>query len=198
MCDTHHQRYHGHGHNRSWDYVCGSRRDPGVSKCPAPTLNGPELEAKVKAICQEILAKPEIIEAEIAKHSGQVQVTLESISKKLTALDAKEARAKTVETNLVMGKATEDASPEAYDQALAQIKAQKTWIAEERERLQAELAAAQRHNGALISIGEARERLCALLERGAATMIGGRYSTHWQFNSKWGPAERWNYPWPYL
>lgn len=66
-----------------------------------------------------------------------------------------------------MGKATGDASPEAYDRALAQIKAQKAWIFEERERLQAELATSQRHNGALISIGEARERLCALLERGS-------------------------------
>jgi len=167
VCETHHRRYHGHGYNRSWDYVCGSRGDPGASKCPTPTLNGPELEAGVKAICQEILTKPEIIEAKVAKHSGQVQVTLESISKKLTALDAKEARAKTVETNLVIGKAIGDASPEAYDRALAQIKAQKAWIVEERERLQAELAAAQRHNGALISIGEARERLCALLERGS-------------------------------
>ena len=167
VCETHHQRYHGHGHNRSWDYVCGSRINPGAIKCPAPTLNGPELEARIKAICQEILTKPEIIETEIAKRSGQVQVTLESISKKLTALDAKEARAKTVETNLVMGKATGDASPEAYDRALAQIKAQKAWIFEERERLQAELAAARRHEGALISIGEAREHLCALLERGS-------------------------------
>ena len=193
MCETHHRRYLGQGRNRSWNYGCGYRRDPGSSKCLAPTLNDPELEARVKAICQKILTKPEIIEAEIVKRSGQVQVTLESISMKLTTLNAKEARAKTVETNLVMGKATGDASPEAYDRALAQIKAQKAWIAEERECLQAELAAAQRHEGALISIGEAREHLCALLERGSND---GRYSTHWQFNAKRGLAERWNYPWP--
>jgi hypothetical protein len=66
-----------------------------------------------------------------------------------------------------MGKATGDASPEAYDRTLAQIKAQKAWIAEERERLQAEFAAVQRHKGALVSIEEARERLCASLERGS-------------------------------
>ena len=63
-------------------------------------------------------------------------------------LDAKEARAKTVETNLVIGKAIGDASPEAYDRARAQIKAQKALIFEERERLQAEFAAAQRLEGA--------------------------------------------------
>ena len=198
VCETHHQRYQGHGHHRSWEYVCGSRRDPGASKCPAPTLNGPELEAKVKTICQEILTKPEIIEAEIAKRSGQVRVTLEAISKKLVNLDAKEARATATETNLVMGKATGDASPEAYDRALAQIKAQKAWIAEERERLQIELGAAQRHEGVIISLGEARERLCGLLERGSNEDTGGKCLQPWPLSSRWGPMERWKYRWPYL
>jgi len=166
VCEIHGRKYRGKRNHGSWRYICPGNATHGASHCPKPHLNGPEIEARIKAICQEILTKPEIIEAEIAKRTGQVKVTLEAINKKLATLDAKLTETINAETNIVVEKALGKASPEAYDQALARMKAQKAWISEERERLCIELATAQRNEGVIISLGLARERLCALLERG--------------------------------
>jgi site-specific DNA recombinase len=167
MCETHHRHHHGRPHRQSWCYICPARYEPGEGPCITPYLNGPELEARVKAICRDILTRPEIIEQEIAKLSGHVKATLKAIQRNLAALNTKEAKALATETNLVRDKASGDASPEAYDRALAMVKAQKAWIAEETERLRTELSAAQLHEGVVIGLGEARERLCHLLDRGS-------------------------------
>ncbi|MCR4394644.1 MAG: hypothetical protein NUV31_09775, partial [Dehalococcoidales bacterium] len=59
-------------------------------------------------------------------------------------LDAKENKALNTEANLLVAKASGDASPEAYERALTRVKAQLSWIQEERKRLQAELETVQR------------------------------------------------------
>jgi hypothetical protein len=134
--------------------------------CPVPFLNGRELEEKVKDICRDILNRPELIEAEVAERTGRTQETLQSIERQLAALDAKENKALNTETNLVVAKASGDASPEAYERALTRVKAQLSWIAEERQRLQAELDTVQKHERVALGLREARKRLLTNLERG--------------------------------
>ena len=62
--------------------------------------------------------------------------------------------------------ASRDVSPEAYERALARVKAQRVWVTEERQRLQAEREAVQKREGVVLGLREARESLLALLERG--------------------------------
>lgn len=163
LCDTHHRRYHGEPQNSGWRYVCSARSEPGLSPCPQPQLPGPKLEERVKAICQEVLATPEIIEREIRQRAGRAKATLESVQRALAALDKKEARNRDTEANLVMEKATGKASPEAYERCLALVKAERAWIAEERQRLQAQLGVIQQGEATLLGLAQMRERLVAKL-----------------------------------
>ena len=168
-CETHHRRYGGTvGPKGSeyWQYRCSGYLEPGSIPCPVPFLNGRELEHKIKDMCRDILNRPELIEAEVAERTGRTQETLQSIERQLASLDAKENKAINTEANLVVAKASGDASPEAYERALTRVKAQLQWIAEERKRLQAELETVQKHERVALGLREARKRLLSNLERG--------------------------------
>jgi len=115
----------------------------------------------VKAICREVLATPDIIEREIRQRAGRVEATLGSLKKDLVTLDKKEVRNRDTEANLVMEKATGKASPEAYERCLALVKAERAWISEERQRLQAQLDTIQQGEAALLGLAQVRERLAA-------------------------------------
>ena len=86
--------------------------------------------------------------------------------RQLATLDAKENKALNTETNLVVAKASGDASPEAYERALTRVKAQLSWIAEERKRFQAELETVRKRERVALRLCEARKRLLTNLERG--------------------------------
>jgi len=163
ICDTHRRRYHGHPHEGGYHYGCAACYELGAAPCPKPFLPGPELEERVKAICREVLATPDIIEREIRQRAGQVQATLESLQKSLATLDKKEARNRDTEANLVMEKATGKASPEAYERCLALVKAERAWITEERERLQAQINTIREGQSTLLGLAQVRERLAARL-----------------------------------
>lgn len=167
FCETHRRRYHGQPvHKDSWRYVCTGAHVPGSSKCATPILPGPGLENRIKEICRDVLSKPELIEAELTKRSGQVAETTQTIEKKLIGLDKKEKAALATESNIIKLQAKGDASPEAYKMALAEMKAEKVWIKEERDRLLDQLNMVKQRQGAIITLAEAREWLCALVERG--------------------------------
>lgn len=166
FCETHHRHYAGQHFDTYWQYRCSGYLQPGHSPCPLPFLNGKEIEEKVKGVCRDILTKPELIEAEIADCTGPTQETLESIDRKLAALDAKEARALNTETNLVVARASGDASAEAYERALTRVGAQRLWVTEERQRLKAQREAVQKREGVLLGLRETREKLLGYLERG--------------------------------
>ena len=169
-CETHHRHYAGvFGPNGSqyWQYRCSGYLEPGAVSCPLPFLNGRELEEKTKDMCCDILNSPELIEAEVAERTGRTEETLQSIERQLAALDAKENKAVNTETNLVVARASGDASPEAYERALTRVKAQQSWIAEERQHLQAELETVRKRERVALGLREARERLLIHLERGS-------------------------------
>ena len=167
-CEVHHRHYAGQdGQNGGyWQYRCSGSREQGWGSCPQPYFNGRELEEKLKGICRDILTKPELIETEIADCTGRTQETIQSIERKLAALDTKEAKALNTETNLVVARASGDASSEAYERALARVRAQRLWITEERQRLQAELETVQKREGVVLGLRETREELLSYLERG--------------------------------
>lgn len=168
-CETHHRHYGGTvGAKGSgyWQYRCSGYLEPGSVPCPVPFLNSREIEEKIKDMCRDILNRPELIEAEVAERTGRTQETLQSIERQLAALDTKENKALNTEANLVVAKASGDASPEAYERALTRVKAQLAWIAEERQRLQAEMETVQKHERVALGLREARKRLLTNLERG--------------------------------
>ncbi len=167
LCDTHHRRYHGHPQRNGWRYGCLAHYELGAAPCPKPYLPGPELEEKVKAICREVLATPDIIEREIRQRAGKVQATLDSLQKSLAALGKKEARNRDTEANLVMERATGKASPEAYERCLALVKAERAWVSEERQRLQPQLNTIQQGEATLLGLAQMREKLAAKLDSAA-------------------------------
>jgi len=126
-------------------------------------MSGIELENAVKAICRDVLSDPAIIERQVSQRAGQVDATLDSLRASLASLDKKEARNKHTETNLVMEKATGAASPEAYERCLALVKAERTWIIDERERLQAQVRTITQGQETLLGLAQIRERLAAKL-----------------------------------
>jgi hypothetical protein len=122
--------------------------------------SGQLLCAGLAALC----ANPDVIEEQIRQRSGQVEATLECLLASLAALDRKEGRNKHTEANLVMDKATGTASPESYERCLALVKAESTWIIEERQRLQAEVHTITDGQEALLGLGQIKERLAAKLD----------------------------------
>ncbi len=165
LCETHRRRYHArHHHDSGWCYTCPTRYEGGRIPCPRPFLPGPTLEERVKAICREVLGSPDIIEREIRQSAGRVEATLESLQRSLVALDKKEARNRDTEANLLMERARGSASPEAFERCLALVKAQRTWIAEERQRLLAQLETIRHGEATLLGLAQVRERLAAKLD----------------------------------
>jgi hypothetical protein len=166
FCDTHRLRYQG-GPDRSrkkWLYQCPGPKELGGSHCVRPNMMGIELEDSVKGVCRELLSNPEVIEQQITQRAGQVETTLDSLRTSLLSLDKKEARNRHTEANLVMDKATGSASPESYEQCLSLVKAERTWITEERQRLQAQVSTITDGREALLGLAQIRESLAAKLD----------------------------------
>ena len=145
-------------------YQCPGPKRLGGSDCIRPRIMGIELEDSVKKICRELLSNPEIVEQQIRERSGQVEATLESLQANLASLDKKEARNRHTEANLVMDKATGMASLESYERCLAAVKAERTWITEERQRLQAQVSTITDGQEALLGLAQIRERLATKLD----------------------------------
>ena len=164
FCDAHHRRYHGREKGNRWIYACSTRSEPGHSPCPRPNLPGQALEEQVKSLCRVVLESPEIIEQEIKSRTGTVQSTGDAIRKSLAALDRKGTGNLDTETNLALEKARGNVSQEAYDRALARVRAERTWIIEERERLQSQLQTLEQGQAALLGLAQARERLAGKLD----------------------------------
>ena len=165
LCDTHNLRFHGQRRSTGeWRYMCPSLQKLGYGPCPRPYLSGPELEEGIKAICREVLTRPDVIEREIRERVGQVETTLKSLRDSLAALDRRENRSRNTEANLLMERAAGNASPEAFERCIAQLKAERTWIAEERQRLQGQLDTIQQGGAMLLGLAQVRERLAGRLD----------------------------------
>lgn len=63
-----------------------------------------------------------------------------------------------------MEKAIGSASPESYERCLALVKAERTWITEERQRLQAQVSTITDGQEALLGLAQIRETLAAKLD----------------------------------
>ncbi|MFH1140560.1 MAG: recombinase family protein [Chloroflexota bacterium] len=163
FCDTHRRRYHGVPRGGIWGYDCSAISETGLGPCPEPRLSGPKPDGEVKALCRKVLGSPEIIERELRNRQRAVKATMESLRKGLAAMDRKLERNLQTETNLLLEKARGDASPEAYDRAMASLRAEGAWIVEERQRLQVQLDTARNGEAALFGLAQARERLAAKL-----------------------------------
>jgi hypothetical protein len=165
-CESHRRRYQGHMKRKSLEYVCGGQWDHGATKCARLTLDGANLEAQVKTVCQDILTRPEVLEREIAKSTGQVAATIEAIEKKLADLERKDKQWKATEGQLVFDRAHKEGSPEAFEMAFSRLKAERAWVAEERDRLLTDLETTRQKQGAILGRTEARDRLCQFLKQG--------------------------------
>ncbi|MEK7777325.1 MAG: hypothetical protein AAB303_01700, partial [Chloroflexota bacterium] len=130
---------------------------------PRPNLSGKALEEQVKAICRMVLESPEIIEREIKSRTGVVQCTQDGIRKSLVSFARKNASNVDTETNLALEKARGNVSQEAYERALARVKAERTWITEERQRLETQNKTLEQGQAALLGFAQVRERLAQKL-----------------------------------
>ncbi|MBI2867868.1 MAG: recombinase family protein [Chloroflexi bacterium] len=163
FCDAHHRRYHGRKKGNAWQYACSTRLEHGHRPCPRPKLPR-RIEEQVKALCRHLLESPEIIEREIKNRTGTVQSTRDTIEKRLVALDRKRSRSLDTETNLALEKARSNVSPEAYERALARVRAERTWIAEERQRLESQLKMLDQGHAALRGLAQVRQQLAHKLD----------------------------------
>jgi hypothetical protein len=166
FCDTHHRRYQGDS-DRSGKrlvYKCPAPRELGGTPCVRPNIVGPELERAVKAVCREVLSDPDIIEQQIHQRVGQAKATEESIQRSLKSLNQREVRNRDIEANLVMEKATGKASPEAYERCLALNRAERTWLCEEKQRLEEQLETLADGQATMLGLAQMREKLASKLD----------------------------------
>ena len=70
------------------------------------------------------------------------------------------------EGQLIFDRAHKEGSPEAFEMAFSRLKAERAWVAEERERLLKDLETTGQKEGALLGLAEARDRLCQFLKQG--------------------------------
>ncbi len=164
FCDAHHRRYHGREKGSRWVYACSAGAEPGHQPCPRPRLPGHALEEQVKALCRKVLETPEIIEREIESRTGTVRSTLDSLQKRLASLDRKHDRSLDTETNLALEHARRNISAEAYGRALARVKAERTWINEERQRLQSQIETLEHGHAALLGLAQVRGQIAQKLD----------------------------------
>ncbi len=163
VCDTHRRRYHGRRKGNTYFYACSTRCEPGHQPCPRPNLLR-SLEERVKAVCRKVLETPEIIEREIESRTGTVKATRDSLQKGLVSLDRKLDRALDTETNLALENARGNISAEGYGRALARVKAERTWINDERQRLQAQINTLEHGHAALLGLAQVREQIAQKLD----------------------------------
>ena len=163
ICEAHRRRYHGQPHNSTWRYTCPARGEHSFGSCTRPFLPGPGLEASIKAVCRRVLESPDLVDREIQSQRRMVTETKESLSRQLDALERKGARNLDTETNLLLERARESASAEAFERSIAMVKAERAWIAEEKDRIQSQLTAMHTADQAAFNLEKIRVLLGAKL-----------------------------------
>lgn len=136
--------YMGKAHRQRYVYyVCGRcrKKTKGAPQCSNRPFPGKELEAKVWQVVSSFLSSPETVMAEIERKEGDSAAGEDVLRRDLSALDKRQAALDGQETELVSLRVrkAEDGTPlvsdAAFERNLALIKAQRSWIADERQRI---------------------------------------------------------------
>jgi len=141
--------YMGKAHRQRYVYyMCGRcrKRVKGAPKCSNRPRPGKELEEKVWQAVSSFLSSPETATAEIERKHEDSAAVEDALGKELSALDKRQAALDGQETELVSLRVrkAEDGTPlisdAAFERNLALIKAQRSWVADERSRIGQRLA----------------------------------------------------------
>jgi len=134
ICDHHRRRYHGQPQHLYWRYTC-----PVGKGCARPFINGPSIEGELKEILCDLFAKPAMILSAQLFGKGLDGIGAR-LDQGLVRLEAKANKVVSAATELEARSVRGDVEPEIYERVKARLRAERSWIAEERERLQAQVA----------------------------------------------------------
>ena len=136
-CQLCHRHYYGVQRTGQLPaYVCsGSWAQTYGKKCEAKALNCLVIETDVKSTVRRFLEEPDTYLAEIKRRQGLTDHTIANIEQKMDQL-----RREYQETISYEQKALRLLTPEAFIAEQALIKARRTWLTEEVQRLEAKLA----------------------------------------------------------
>ncbi len=166
-------RYFGWTHLNRWTYyVCdGYKSKPkGVARCVSRKLNAIELEDKVWNLVAQALTQPDIVLAKLRQKNGEASETEVILLKDLKALDRKWQELDNEEVELVALRVRKDSkgnplvSDSALERNIALLKAQRAWVKEEQERIQAQLESLRRYKLTEDRLVEIRARIQTRLD----------------------------------
>ena len=135
-----------------------------IYSCPDCQRNriGPKLEERVWSRVTDLLQHPETILSVVTDLEGLQRERVETLNEQFQALAKKEALTQTAEQEAFRVLVRGSVRREIYDRELALLKAERTWIGEERARIHSKLAALEQ----VTTVGRRLEEI--------HTLVGGR------------------------
>ncbi len=152
-------RYHGFDiRHKSWAYRYYHR---GKNGNPRAYLPGRKTEAQVEAKAREILSSDEVLGRELGWREGAIQETRQRLENELTRLDRKANENANAESELLGMRIRGKTTDEAYDRQQGLLLAEKTWISEERARIQEKLADLKQKSVSMVGFEQLRQRIAS-------------------------------------
>jgi len=142
---------------RSWAYRYSPRGQRNGN--PRPYLPGRKLETLVETRAREILTSNDVLERELGWRQGVIQETITRLQDELRRLERKWNDNSNAESELVGLRIRGKVSDGAYDKQRTLLSAERQWVAEERERVEEQLARLNQESVSLVSLEQLRGRL---------------------------------------
>ncbi len=146
-------------------YICSARwkRSPHGERCQSHTLTVDALEEAVFGMVVDFLHSPEGFGNEMQRRRGISAESEASLIRELESLERQQRAEQDAEARAFRLATRGNVSEEVFNQEIGLIRTRQRWIAEQRERLERQLADIQRYSIDPQSIEMLRQRLAARL-----------------------------------
>lgn len=169
FCSEDGRRMSGHSRRSRYVYECPRRRgrDLGFPRCNCPPVSGLRIESLVWEEVSGFLANRYTFQAEMERRRESSHVQEPEIRQKMAVLERKLRDVDNREAQLLNEKMSGIWTDEAVQRAAASLRAERSYLADETERLQAVLAALEQSHAAVASLEAMRERIVDRLDSAA-------------------------------
>ena len=168
LCETHQRNFQGRPreHNKGFMYVCTvvNNKIIPIDPCARKSVGGPTIEREVWDRAVDLLTNPEVILGELDRRREAQAETETSIAESLARAEKRLAANEQAEMELVSLRIRGDVSDSVYERQKSLLKAERTWLGDETERLQRQQARVRQNFVTLEQVQALRDRLGAKLE----------------------------------